>query len=428
MPLDTLKVSVVAGPDAGRTFVATSDSISVGSADGNDLVLSDATVSRYHVELRVKNDRISVLDHGSTNGTSFGPVLIERGSVAPGTTITLGRTQLSVVRGETAEVDVYPVEQLGRLRGRAPVMLRLMAKLERSAQSDASILLLGETGTGKEVIAHAIHDVSPRKSRPFETVDCGSLMPTLIASELFGHEKGAFTGADRQHVGAFERADGGTLFLDELGELPSSLQPALLGALERRSFRRVGGTKPISVDVRLISATHRDLREEVNAGRFRQDLYYRIGVVLLEIPSLRERPEDIPMLIEHFLKEASFEGDISAVVPEAAMEQLKRHRWPGNVRELRNFVDAALALGEAPRLGERESEAPSKPVTTEVSGAALLLDKPYSDAKSALLEGFEVQYLRHLLEVTNDNISAAARHAKMNRSYLLELLKKHGIR
>jgi DNA-binding NtrC family response regulator len=224
-------------------------------------------------------------------------------------------------------------------------MRRLMAAIERAAKSDVSVLLLGETGTGKEVIAHAVHDASPRAKGPFETVDCGAMLPTLIASELFGHEKGAFTGADRQHAGAFERADGGTLFLDELGELPGSLQPALLGALERRSFRRIGGQKTISVDVRFICATHRDLRAEVNAGTFRQDLYYRIGVLLLRVPPLRERAGDIPLLIEQFLREEGFDGAPEEVFPRHVMDALTQHPWPGNVRELRNFAWQTV-LGE----------------------------------------------------------------------------------
>jgi DNA-binding NtrC family response regulator len=300
-------------------------------------------------------------------------------------------------------------------------MLRLMAQIEKSAKSDASILLLGETGTGKEVIAHAIHEASARAGAQFETVDCGSLLPTLIASELFGHERGAFTGADRQHIGAFERANGGTLFLDEIGELPSTLQPALLGALERRSFRRVGGQKPISIDVRLICATHRDLRNEVNSGGFRQDLYYRIAVLLLEVPPLRARIDDIPLLVEHFLREAGFTGEVGDVVPSSAMKELTVHGWPGNVRELRNFVEAALALGEAPRLPTGSSERGELEFGT-------LLEQPYADAKAALLEDFEHQYLAGLMKRNDGNISAAAREGQMNRSHFLELLKRHGLR
>jgi DNA-binding NtrC family response regulator len=424
VPLGTLRAEVVKGPDAGKTLVASSDVLTIGTAPGNDLVLTDETVSRYHLELKLRGDRIAVQDLGSTNGTAQGPTMIERGLISPGAILTLGKTQLAIAQGAPSTVEVYLGDRLGKVRGRSPAMQRLLARIDRAARSDVSVLLLGETGTGKEVIANAIHEASTRAGKPFETVDCGSLMPTLIASELFGHEKGAFTGADRQHVGAFERADGGTLFLDEIGELPASLQPALLGALERRSFRRVGGQKPINVDVRLVAATHRDLRAEVNTGAFRQDLYYRIAVVLLEIPPLRERAEDIPLLIEHFLAEAGWTGPVAEVVPAPVMKQLAAHHWPGNVRELRNFVEAALALGEAPGLAAR----PEGEAEPGAMSFGALLEQPYADAKASLLESFEVQYLQNLMARTNGNISGAAREAKMNRSYLLEMLKRHSIR
>jgi DNA-binding NtrC family response regulator len=259
-------------------------------------------------------------------------------------------------------------------------------------------------------------------------------MPTLIASELFGHEKGAFTGADQRHVGAFERADGGTLFLDEVGELPAALQATLLGALERRSFRRVGGTKPINVDVRLVSATNRDLRGEVNQGSFRSDLYYRIAVVMFRIPALRERLDDVPLLIEHFAREAGWDGPIEGAFPRAVMEGLRAHRWPGNVRELRNFVEAALAMGEAPALDPRDRVTdPDAPAGASASAGGPVelklanLDGPYRESREAVLRTFETQYLRRLLERTQGNVTAAAREAKMDRSYLMELLKKHEI-
>ncbi len=347
-PVQGIRVEVTRGPDTGRVCLATSGTISVGTADGNDLVLTDETVSRYHLELSHRGDRISVVDHGSTNGTISGSVAISSATVAPGTALSLGRTSIRVEDSAILELEVHDQDQLADLRGRSPVMLALMAQVKRAARSDASILLLGETGSGKEVVARAIHESSPRAAKPFETVDCGALAPTLIASELFGHERGAFTGAEQQHAGAFERAQGGTLFLDEIGELPAPLQATLLGALERRSFRRLGGTHPIDVDVRVVCATNRDLRAEVNQGTFRQDLYYRIAVVLLRIPPLRERAEDIPLLIEHFLREAGGSGGIDELFPPSAREGLAQHRWPGNVRELRNFVEAALAMGVVP--------------------------------------------------------------------------------
>jgi DNA-binding NtrC family response regulator len=433
-PVRTLRVEVVRGPDQGRAATATSDILTVGTSPGNDVVLVDDTVSRYHLELRRTDQGILVEDCGSKNGTLTAGITISRATVPPGTVLNLGRTALRVDAGGTVDVDVFDADRLGPIRGRAPEMRRLMTQVERAAKSDVSVLLLGETGVGKEVFARAIHEASPRAGGPFETVDCGSLMPTLIASELFGHEKGAFTGADQRHVGAFERADGGTLFLDEVGELPAALQATLLGALERRSFRRVGGTKPINVDVRLVSATNRDLRGEVNQGSFRSDLYYRIAVVMFRIPALRERLDDVPLLIEHFAREAGWDGPIEGAFPRAVMEGLRAHRWPGNVRELRNFVEAALAMGEAPALDPRDRVTdPDAPAGASASAGGPVelklanLDGPYRESREAVLRTFETQYLRRLLERTQGNVTAAAREAKMDRSYLMELLKKHEI-
>ena len=401
--------------------------ISVGTAPGNDLVLSDETVSRYHLEIRRDEDRILIKDLGTTNGTALREALVDQARVLPGTVLSLGNTKLEIRDGEPLTFELHPEERLGRLRGRSQAMLRLMARIKRAASSDASVLLVGETGTGKELTAQAIHEASRRGSRPFETVDCGALLPTLVASELFGHEKGAFTGADRRHIGAFERADGGTLFLDEIGELPSSLQPALLGALERRSFRRVGGNTSIKVDVRVVCATHRDLRAEVNQGRFRQDLYYRLAVVPLLLPPLRERTDDILLLVEHFLEEARFDGELRDIFSPKAIENLKNHRWPGNIRELRNFVEAAVVMGETPHFGaERSARRASTMSRTLEADEALEL--PYGEARAAVLEGFEAKYLSALLKRAKGNVSAAAREAKMNRSYLIKMLKRHGLK
>jgi DNA-binding NtrC family response regulator len=427
--LNALRVEVVGGPDEGKSHISGSDVITVGTAPGNVIVLEDETVSRHHLELTRSDEGIVAVDHGSTNGTFVGTTRIQRAIVRPGTLLALGKTTVRVDDGDPIAVEMYDDDQYGRLRGRSPEMRRLMALIDRAAKSDASVLILGETGTGKELIARAIHEASGRADQPFETVDCGAQLPTLIASELFGHERGAFTGAERQHLGAFERANGGTLFLDEIGELPLALQPMLLGALERRQIRRVGASKAMPIDVRFISATNRDLREEVNSGQFRQDLYYRVGVVQLRVPPLRERRIDIPILVEHFLREAGYQGEVEDVISSSAMQALKEHRWPGNVRELRNFVEAAHAMGEAPHLdsGPRRTD-----VGTAATGSAIalegLIDLPYSDARTELLDGFERVYLERLIARANGNVSEASRLAKINRGYLNTLLKKHGLR
>ncbi|MDQ3037834.1 MAG: sigma-54 dependent transcriptional regulator, partial [Myxococcota bacterium] len=311
--------------------------------------------------------------------------------------------------------------------------------VQRAAATEAPVLLVGESGTGKEVVARALHDRGPRASEPFVVVDCGALTPTLVASELFGHERGAFTGADRQHTGALEQAHGGTLFLDEIGELPRELQSVLLGALERRAFRRVGGRAEVQVDVRLIAATNRDLRSEVNGGSFRLDLYYRLAVLQLELPALRDRPADVPLLLEHFLRELGYRGDVAQLFPDDAMRALLEHRWPGNVRELRNVAQATLALGldsllhnglgrdacgdaAAARAGSAES---SDPMSLPIGE---LFAMPFKEARQQALGSFETRYLGHLLERTSGNVSQAAREAGLDRSYLFSLLRRSGLR
>lgn len=424
LPVKTLAVDVVSGPDHGAHGEAQDELLTIGTAGTNDFVLTDPTISGFHLELARSPTGVQVTDLSSTNGTWLGNCRLHSAIVAPGTTLRLGTTEVRVIDGAGAVVEVYDADHIDDLFGTTPGMRRLMAQIDRVAQATVPVLMLGESGTGKELVARAIHNRSPRVKGPVVTVDCGALAPALIASELFGHERGAFTGAERQHIGAFERANGGTLFLDEIGELPSELQPQLLGALERRRFRRVGGRDEISVDVRVVSATNRDLRAEVNSGTFRMDLYFRLAVVVLRIPPLRERLEDIPLLVEHFLREAGHVGPITDVVTDRAMQELRTHRWPGNVRELRNWVDASLALGEAPELFQQVGE----PTRTTFECPSDLLVLPYKEARNSVLDRFELCYLKHVLEGSKNNVAQAARLARMDRSYLIKLLQKHGMR
>ena len=423
LPLRALVVEVVAGQDTGARFEAEDEVVAIGSAPGNQLVLTDPTVSRFHCELRRHGDRIDVVDLDSTNGTAIGAVLVKEGAFGPGTELTLGRTKVKVGDGQRVLLDMHGGDALGGLRGRSMAMRRLMAKIEVAARGDVSILVTGESGTGKELIARAVHDGSPRAHGPFITVDCASLSPTLIASELFGHERGAFTGAERRYAGAFERAHGGTVFLDEIGELPAESQASLLGVLERRRFRRVGGAQEISVDLRVVAATNRDLRTEVNSGTFRHDLYYRLAVVTFAVPSLRERPDDVPLLVQHFLRENGHTGPTEAVFPAEEMARLCAHRWPGNVRELRNLVEGTLITGEAPEL--HTHAAGSRAVPAEEQD---LSPMPFKKARDEALRQFEARYLTSLLERSRGNVSQAARDAELHRSYFFDLLKRHGLR
>ncbi|MBN1204081.1 MAG: sigma 54-dependent Fis family transcriptional regulator [Myxococcaceae bacterium] len=429
LPIRALSIEVVGGPDQGSSYTADGETVTVGTAESNDLRLTDPTVSRYHLELSRRGDRVAVSDLGSTNGTAVGPALLERGTVAPGTLLTLGRTSLRVGDGPTRSLSLHESGVLGPLRGQSASMRRLMAQILRVAQTDTSVLLQGESGTGKELIAQALHDQSPRAPKPFVTLDCGVLSPGLVASELFGHERGAFTGAERRHLGVFERAQGGTLFLDEIGELSPTLQLALLGVLERRRFRRLGGTEELSVDVRVVSATHRDLRAEVNANTFRLDLYYRLAVVRLEVPPLHQRADDIPPLVEHFLAQAGYTGPVATLVPPPLMVSLQAHRWPGNVRELRNYVEAILAMGEPPSL-EQAAGGPGAARSTASAALAvpLPLERSYKEVRQKVLEDFEVQFLKALMEQAGNNVSLAARLAQMDRSYLIDLLHRHHLR
>jgi DNA-binding NtrC family response regulator len=416
---------VLEGPDAGTASVAADDTVTVGTAQANHLVLRDPTVSRFHAEFSRAADGVRLSDHGSTNGSFLGAVRVERVVAPPGTIFRLGRTTVRVVDGEGVDVALHGGDTLGGLRGRTPAMRRLMANIETAAKNIAPVLVVGESGTGKEVIARALHELGPRAAGPFVTVDCGAMSPALIASELFGHEKGAFTGAERQHQGAFESAHGGTLFLDEMGELPMSLQTSLLGALERRRFRRLGGRAEIAVDIRVISATNRDLRSEVNRGAFRLDLYYRLAVVVLSVPPLRDRPDDVPLLVEHFLRECGHAGDVSELISPQAIDALKDHYWPGNVRELKNLIEATVAMGEPPAL---DTTATSESARSAKDPIGALLGLTYAMARGRLLAAFETRYLTALLERCEGNVSRAAREAKMDRSHLIDLLRRHDLK
>jgi DNA-binding NtrC family response regulator len=340
--------------------------------------------------------------------------------------LRLGRTLITLGKGLPHTVELHDEAELGALRGETPGMRRLMQQVRRAAQSNVAVLFFGESGTGKELLARALHDESPRARGPFITVDCGSITPTLVASELFGHERGAFTGATQTKAGAFELADGGTLFLDEVGELPLDLQASLLGAVERRRFCRVGGQKELAVDVRVVAATHRDLRSAVNTGQFRLDLYYRLAVVTLEVPPLRERARDIPLLVEHFAREEGVTGPISELISDAKLAELVRYRWPGNVRELKNYVLATIAMGEASLL--HDAEGSSSGVLPGPEAFTAFLGLAYGPARAELLQQFESAYLAALMQRAQGNVAQAARAAQMARSHLNDLLRRHGIR
>jgi DNA-binding NtrC family response regulator len=432
-PLSRVVVRVINGKNRDLTAdLLPGLAVSIGKSPDNQLVLDDMTVSRYHLELTLRRGDIEVRDLDSMNGTYIGDLRIERALVRPGTQLVVGTNTLVLTAepGELPERKPEP-EGLPELPGviaKSPAMRKVLQYAARLAGSNVSALIQGETGTGKEVIARAIHELSPRKDRPFEVVDCGSMAPSLIASELFGHERGAFTGAHSAHAGAFERADGGSVFLDEIGELPLDLQPMLLGVLARKRFKRVGGVRERTVDVRVIAATHRDLRNATNLGTFRADLYFRLAVARVVIPPLRERIEDIAPLVRCFAEQLS--GDPgSQPFDGPALTALEAHPWSGNVRELRNVVESAVALGS---LVLEENTSPETLLSNGLGDLGLVSDDvlalPYREARARAVAAFERSYLRKLAEACVGNASEAARRAKMDRPYLLGLLRKHGFR
>ncbi len=324
-----------------------------------------------------------------------------------------------------------PRPELSGLKGVSAQMQRLHALIEKSARASVPILVSGESGTGKELVARAIHDVSPRATKPFVVVDCGSLSPTLIGSELFGHERGAFTGAVDRHAGAFEQAGDGTVFLDEIGELPPASQAMLLGVLERGCFRRIGGSSDIALRARVVSATNRNLRSDVSRQSFRLDLYHRLAIIVLQTPALRERPEDIPMLLGHFARRAGYTGLLERLVPAETLERMMSYSWPGNVRELRNLVDAAVTLGEDgvfDHINALENPSvvwtvPDPLAHTNETGGIV----SYNKARAAVITYFERSYLKQLYEHCHGNVSKAARLADMDRGHLADLLQRHAI-
>jgi DNA-binding NtrC family response regulator len=414
----TCTIAILDGPDAGRTVELDGTSLRVGSGPENDLVLTDESVSARHFELSVDEQGWRLRDLESTNGTFVLGLRCRDVFLGDGAEIRAGRTRLSVsLAGDEVTIPLSRRTNFGALLGHSPAMRAAFAVLERAAKTELTVLVQGESGTGKELAARALHEASPRREGPYVVFDCGAAAPTLLESQLFGHARGAFTGATEDRAGVFEEADPGTLVLDEIGELPLELQPKLLRALEQRTVTRVGEGKPRTIDARFIASTNRNLQEEVRLGRFREDLYFRLCVLTVRIPPLRERPEEIPRLVAAMLSSLGADAEISP----SAMEALMSHRWPGNVRELRNVVERMVALGDLdastwlPEAQDREAAASAR------------WDLPFRDAKQRWVDAFERAYFARLLERHGDNVSEAARVAGLSRQTCYRLMKKHGV-
>jgi DNA-binding NtrC family response regulator len=407
---------VTSGPSQGRQMEIDRSPLLIGTHGSCDLRLEDPTVSSRHAELAFRPGGYLLRDLGSRNGILLGGYRVEQLYLSPGMSLTLGRSTIVVIDlDRRVEVPLSRADRFGELVGRSVAMRDLFAQLEAAARSDSTVLLEGETGTGKELTAEALHQASGRAEGPFEVFDCAAIPSGLAESELFGHVKGAFTGADTTRAGALERAHGGTLFLDEIGELPLALQPKLLRAIESRRFTPVGGSSTRSVDVRFIAATHRSLDHEVRKKAFREDLYYRLAVVRIRVPPLRERIDDLPLLIERLARASGQEGVADRLLGVTPL--LQSYTWPGNVRELRNVVErlGVLPIDEALPSAVFGRERPS-------NRASLA---SFVDARDRALDQFERNYLIELLKATSGNITQAATIAQVSRRYLTRLVAKH---
>ena len=418
-----LRARIVDGTPEQRVPI-TKAGIRIGSAAENDLVLaSELGVSRQHAEMTLDRGGVRVRDLGSRNGTFVGGVSINEVTVVPGTLISIGKCEL-VIEPDLPSVDV-PLSQatrLGGMVGRSLGMRRLFSMIERVAPTEYTVLIEGETGTGKEVTARTLHELSARRAAPFVVFDCAACTESLLESELFGHIRGAFTGASSSREGAFRRANGGTLFIDELNSMPLAVQGKLLRALEARRVQPLGADVDMPVDLRVLAAANASLRAEVQAKRFREDLYYRLSVVTLEIPPLRERREDIPLLAGDFLRGAGLDLEVGG----PNLDRLVSYSWPGNIRELRNTLDRALALA-----GTRKVTFDELPISLDDNSPTMawpiLLDLPFKEAKDHLTRAFERVYVTTILERAGQNISEAARKAGMSRRGFFDLLRRHDI-
>jgi DNA-binding NtrC family response regulator len=378
-----------------------------------------------------------VRDLGSTNGTAVDGVFIVEAYVVPGSRIRVGESEI-LFEGHESYLDVTesPRAAFGELLGESAVMRAVFGILERVAPTSLSLLLTGETGTGKDLAARAIHEASGRRDGPFVVVDCGALSRTLVESQLFGHERGAFTGADKTRKGAFERAHGGTVFLDEIGELPLDLQPKLLRVLERQEVEPLGASEPIDIDVRVVAATHRNLPDMVQRGAFRDDLFFRLAEVVIELPPLRDRREDIGMLAAQLLGRA--EAARATKVGDDATAWLSQRDWPGNVRELRNVIRRAAVLAPGAvleratletleRMSPRSGSVPPPPRASTGEEVPLHDELPIKDAREQWMETLERRYLERLVARFGEDVGAIAAHTRLHRKSVYRLLRQHGL-
>jgi DNA-binding NtrC family response regulator len=422
------QLRVLDGPDRGIELQLPHAGVVVGTERTCDVVLKDTFVSRRHCTIAPTQNGFSITDLGSSNGTVIDGVRVTKVVAPPGVVLRIGKTLIQLMPADEV-VDIPPStsDSFGGLYGGSVAMRQVFAILERASKSTAPVLFLGESGTGKELMARGVHDASPRRDGPFVVFDCGASTETLIESDLFGHTRGAFTGAASDRVGAFAAAHGGTLFLDEIGDLPVALQPKLLRMLEAGEVVPLGGRKSEKYDVRVVAATHRDVFGEVARGGFRGDLYYRLAVVEIHVPPLRQRSGDLKRLVEMFLVKAGA-PELAKQVDGPALERLERYHWPGNVRELRNVVTRAVALAGPDDDFQSLPFVLRPTVAAPGDASSFRADRPFHDAKDALIAKFEREYLEDLVKRADGNLSQAARIAGLERKFLYKLLERAGLR
>lgn len=423
------KLTIMNGEMQGKEFILTRPLIRVGTRKENEIALKDETMSREHFSIRQHKEGYSLHDEGSLNGVFINGIRVKEAFLTSGSVIRAGKTEMKFLpMDETFEVVPSKKTRFVDLIGGSTAMRKIYTIIEKVAPSDVTVIIEGESGTGKELIAAAIHAKSKRNKKDFIVFDCSAVAENLIESELFGHEKGSFTGATGLRHGAFELADKGTIFLDEIGELNIEMQPKLLRVLESRTIRRVGGDRPIPVDVRVVAATNRNLENEVKKGNFREDLFYRLNVVPIYLPPLRKRKEDIPAIVDHFIKTHNEQNPERAAegISSSAMELLLSYEWPGNVRELRNTISRALSFMESSQI--MPDDIPER-IRIPVAKAELDIrdDLGFKDAKEAWIASFEKQYLAEVLQRNSYNISAAAKEAGIDRKSVQRLIKKYGL-
>ena len=422
LEFDAAELKVVTGPDKGAAIRLGVQSLILGSAPNCDVVLHDPTVSAQHVEISITPRGYGFRDLGSTNGIKLGPLRVERAPLTDGMKLRLGDTTLLVRSlGERTTIRLGAAGQFGGLAAHSVKMRAVAAMLEQLAPSDVTVLIEGETGTGKEIAAQALHAASLRARGPFVVFDCGAIQASLIGAELFGYERGAFSGADKGRAGLLEEAEGGTLFLDEIGELPIELQPTLLGAIDRKSSRRIGGKSEIAHDVRILAATNRNLAEQVRAKAFREDLYFRVAVARIHLPPLRERPEDLPVLIDQFAAEAGV-----TITPEVRA-LCASYDWPGNVRELRNTIARLAVQPDAIDTIKPALPGPMLfPIETILSDRKGVL-RPMPEARRLTTDEFEKRYLERALSLADGRLQVAAELAGVSRRFIAMVMAKHDI-